>query len=207
MLTEKNYVEAQRNVSDIFSKRRVIQTIHEVPRPFPKPIVIQNLDVRKPSTEFNEKRPIEYNVVPAAEPTASEVPTDAQVVDEFVSAPEPPEVVEDPRSILIPDPPQPHTHPAPIEMATVPELTPEPEPTLFHIEVPKRVLQPEPEPLHYQGDHDQLPSYKYPIYYKNPDLKDYVCANEYNYYAVDNQCDHFIECKVINTGIFVYYTS
>lgn len=175
LLTKYSNVEEQRDITAIFSERRGIQTKHGVSQPSLQQIMIQNLDSRSPSIEYSEKLPIAYNVFPAAEPVTSDIPSDADLVDKSVPALKPLEVDDSLR-------PQ---DSAPIESTNVPEPNPE--------------LQSQPtRAFAYQGDHDQLLSYKYPIYFKNPNLKDYVCADEYNYYRVINQCDHFIECKVIN---------
>lgn len=137
--------------------------------------------------KFAEKQPIKYNIVPAAEPATSEIPTDAHLVDNSTPDSKPVEEVE-------------IEHPEPI---AIPHPTPSGE---KHASWQQPLLLPVSGPISdYKGDHSQLPSYKYPIYYLNPDLKDYVCADEYSYSAVDNQCDHFIECKVINTAYLSYF--
>lgn len=176
LLTKNSNVEAV-----IFPERRATPTIHGEPRPLPKPTMIQNLDVRSPSTEFSEKRPVEYNVFPAAEPATSESRTDADLVDNSTPVSKPVQIVEDPKSIST--------------------RASESIPTTFVSESnPGSQQQPLSQPasgsaILYPGDHTKLLSYKYPIYYK--DLTHYICSDENSFYGVINQCDHFIECKVI----------
>lgn len=50
LLTKNSNVEDNRNIAAIFSERRAIQATHG--EPLPEPIMIQNLDVEKPSTKI-----------------------------------------------------------------------------------------------------------------------------------------------------------
>lgn len=189
VLTENSNFEPKRDLNDIFSKRQPLQTIHGLPKPLPNPILIKNLGAGEPSKEITEKS------VEQPE-TASRIPLiQESFVNSVISESKP--IV--PRERPIP-PTRPQIRPAPVEVTIVPEPVPVPTSkpqTAISWEKPEsggdsQSLQPSSD------DEERVPLYKYPSYYNYHTSKNNICSDEYNYYAVVNKCDHFIECKVSN---------